>query len=107
MSGIKKADGAVSQHATNRQFERGPGVKNVPLKKSTTNPEPTMIAQNQPTPHKGKPVTRPNSPASDAGRVLLEQNQAGSHKTGSTFRAPRSSGSSDPLQTGYTKPGKM
>ena len=107
MAGVKPGMGKASEHSTNKQFGKGPGATNHPLKKSTTNPTPPLMEHAKG--HGAKsPTTRPNTPGSDSNRVLLEQNQAGKSRTSSTFTAPRkSSGGDSAVECGYTKPGKM
>lgn len=108
----KVGTGAASQHGTNKQFGKGPGVTNVPLKKSTANPQPPMLAEAKP---RGKSV--PMAPKINAGtggspdgakRIInTEAHPAGRNSSSSTFRAPRVEGSGSDLERGYTKPGKM
>lgn len=73
-------------------------------KKSTTNPEPSLLEE-----VKGHgasaPKTRPNSPDSTKNRVILTG--ASPSRTSSTFTAPRKEPSCAPMDCGYTKPGKM
>lgn len=105
MAGVKPGVGKSTEHSTNKQFGKGPGVTNVPLKKSPVNPDAPLIKDA--SGHKGAPVTRPNTPKSTENRVLLEQNQAGKSRTSSTFTAPRKESGGSAVECGYTKPGKM
>lgn len=108
----KPGTGAVTQHATNKQFGKGPGVTNHPLKKSTANPEAPSLKEASPR-AKGVPMAPKvnegtDGKASGAKRIIqTEIKPAGRNSTSSTFTAPRSGESHDPLQCGYTKPGKM
>lgn len=110
----KAATGATSQHATLKQFGKGLGTTNVPLKKSTANPQPPLLAEAKP---RGKSV--PMAPkinegtggkADGAKRIInTEAKPAGrdsaSHK--STFKAPLKDNGSNPSDLGYTKLGKV
>lgn len=113
MSKVKSGMGDASEHKTNKQFGKGPGVTNHPLKKSTVNPTPPVLkegterAKNVPMAPKinegatGKTGGRRiiNSEGSPAGR------NAASAK--STFRAPRSESGGSVTDIGYTKLGKV
>lgn len=108
---LKKGDGAVTQHGTNKQFGKGPGASNTPLKKSSTNPTQPNIQS-----VKGHGGSAPKSPpqatakqGNDTGRhtvLLTEKKAAGRDSTKSTFTAPRKGDSSDPLQAGFVRLGK-
>jgi hypothetical protein len=116
---VKPATGAVTQHSTNKQNERGSGPTNVPLKKSTANPPPAgMKKGTMAQPEKHGSLPRGSTDQGDRApglkedkRVIYSEAEPHGRNTGSrmsTFRAPRNdSGSHDPLTAGYTKPGKM
>jgi len=109
MSSVKPGTGASTQHPMNRQRENGPGVKNVPLKKSTANPQPPSLQEAKPR-AKGVPMAPKINAGTDgkadgAKRIInTEAKPAGRNSTSSTFRAPRSEGSGSDLERGYTKP---
>lgn len=77
------------------------------LKKSTANPPAPVLAEAKS--HKaGAPKTVPNRPGSASGHVLQsEAKPAGRNSSSSRYTAPRKEGSHNPLECGYTKPGKM
>lgn len=50
------------------------------------------------------PVTKPNSPDSTRNRVIVSEASGAKHNA--TFTAPRKEGSMNPMECGYTKPGK-
>src|SRR5689334_15908355 len=106
---VKPGTGDSTQHGDNRQGSNGPGVKNVPLKKSTANPQPP--SQQEGKPHAaGAPKHAPQAKAKSGnseGRNTVAVVEGHTSKTSSTYRAPRSEGSSNPVECGYTKPGKM
>jgi hypothetical protein len=112
MAGTKPSTGKTTEHADNKQFERGSGVKNVPLKKSPVNAEPPNQMEAKP---RGKSVPMApkinegtNGQADGAKRVIsTEAKPAGRNSTQSTYRAPRGSESSNPVECGYTKLGKV
>lgn len=107
---LKKGDGAVTQHGTNKQFGKGPGASNTPLKKSSVNPNPPNVQEIKGH-GGGKPKMAPQATSKEGnstGRhtVLLTEKKAHGRDSAKTFTAPRSAGSSDPLQTGFVKLGK-
>lgn len=53
---------------------------------------------------KQAPVTKPNSPDSTRNRVIITDASGAKHSQ--TFTAPRKEGSMNPMECGYTKPGK-
>ena len=124
MSDLKKGTGDATEHPINRQNERGAGVKNQPFtashgpdksqNKVQGNRWKSMVNPNQPNQGEIKnktpaaPVTRPNEPLGKSGHVAqAEIAPHGRQNTSSTYRAPRKEGGHDPLEAGYTKPGKM
>lgn len=106
---LKKADGAVTQHATKKQFGSGGGVTNVPLKKSTVNPTQPNVYEGKS--HKASapksPPTAAEKKGKPAGTVAVNEAKAGGGSGRNTFTAPRREGGHDPLECGYTRPGKM
>jgi hypothetical protein len=114
---VKPGTGDATKHSINKQWERGPGATNVPLKKSTANPPPLGISK----PTEGKPQKHgvPMAPKINEGaigpdgqkRIIQSEGRPAGRDAAvgkSTFRAPRKDSSShDPLLAGYTKPGKM
>lgn len=110
MSDMKTGMGDSSEHPLNRQFERGPGATNVPLKKSDVNPT-------QPNVNEGRAhaAGAPKSPLT-AGEKTGGKTPDGvvgyvgaqpSKEKGSTFQAPRKEGSMNPVECGYTPLGKV
>lgn len=106
---LKPGTGAVTQHATRHQTGSGPGAKNTPLKKSAVNPPAPFYEDAKPVPKGVKqPPQATEKKGNNVGRNTVLLSGAKAHKEhSSTFQAPRSAGSSDPVMTGYTKPGKM
>lgn len=107
MNKPKPATGTVTEHGDRKQFGKGPSVSNTPLKKSGTNPEAPLLREK--APHGAKsPVERPNQPLGTNRHVAVDEaHPAGRDSTSSTFRAPRGGESHNPVDCGYTKPGKM
>ena len=119
--GLKPGTGESTQHAANKQNERGKGVSDHPFErgvknggevegskwKSRTNPNPPNVAEGK-NRYAAAPVTRPNSPGKQEGRVLQDEIQAhGRQNTSSTFTAPRSNSAGGVTDLGYTKLGKV
>lgn len=106
MKGAKPGTGDASQHATNKQFGKGPGATNVPLKKSTVNPQPPLLIDAKPR-GKSVPMAPKINAEGNAKRVIdAEASPAGRNSSSSTFNAPRKDNGSNPVELGYTKLGK-
>lgn len=125
MSALKKGTGDATHHGDNKQNERGPGATNHPFEKS----KGPNTSQNMVDASKWKSRANPNPPnqgeakntapkvhmtpkinegtggqADGAKRVINgEAKPAGRNSTSSTYTAPRSEGSKDPMERGYTK----
>ena len=105
MKGTKPATGASTQHAPNKQNERGHGAANVPLKKSMVNKTPPNVEG-----AKGGPKGIHMAPkiSAEAGGKRVINGEAKPNKHTSTFSAPRSSGGGGGVtDMGYTKLGKV
>ena len=79
-----------------------------PLKKSSVNPESPLLKEASP---RGKSISEPpkiNAGAtSGSGGKRVINTETHPSKTSSTFTAPRQGESHNPVDCGYTKPGKM
>lgn len=114
MSALKKGTGDVTHHGDNKQNERGSGVTNHPLKKSTVNPVQPNVAEGK-AHAASAPKIAPQATEKKGGSegrhtvIQTEKKPAGRDAAigKSTFQAPRKDGGNDPLERGFTKPGKM
>lgn len=106
---MKDGMGKSTQHGDNKQNERGSGVTNHPLKKSTANPQAPSVQEGK-SHAAGAPKHAPQAKAksgNNEGRHTVAVMEGHTSKTSSTYKAPRSEGSHNPVECGYTKPGKM
>lgn len=109
---LKSGDGAATQHATRKQFGGGGGPANHPLKKSPVNPTQPNVDEAK-AHAASKPKMAPQATAKEGSKdgrhtvTATNVSGAGRNSSSSRYTAPRGKESSDPMQCGYTKPGKM
>lgn len=129
--GVKPGTGESTQHSTNKQFERGPGVKNQPFVsrgntkdgrevvqgnkwKSPANPNPPNNAEAKntaPKVHMTPKINEGTGGQPDGAKRIINTEghpQGRNSAIGkSTYKAPRSDAGSSPTDLGYTKLGKV
>lgn len=126
--GMKPGTGASTVHGENRQNERGKGASDHPFKntsksidgadnkvqrpkwKSDANSNAPNVGEaknTKPAVHMAPKINAGTGGSPDGAKRVINT-EAHPKNTMSTFKAPRSSGgSSNPIESGYTKLGKI